>query len=99
MPDDPLQRVNPGEPVRLSARAWNAFLEAANGRESGAAGVDLSLSPTVDVLIKNGTGGDLPAFRVLTPGTALVAVTEQHRNRPRPGFNGAAPSATTSAFV
>jgi hypothetical protein len=103
---DPFRRVTPGEPVRLSARAWNAALESARAeqlRRMGTTGPGtvepLTVQPTVSVLVRNDTGSAVPFGEVLALGSPIGSPTEYPRlAADRPAFSGGTPTSSSAAF-
>lgn len=98
------RRVQAGEPFRPSASGWNAmadYVRRHQAGETGPGGPGLSgVDPVLTVLVRNDTGGDLPARSVLKPGDPVVsAVTLPHQVQAEPYFAAAAPAAATDPFV
>lgn len=81
---DPFAKVSAGQPLSISAAAWNAMLEAGQqgnrdrlGRE-GAPATGSPFVPTTRVYVKNDTGGTLPVFSVVAiAGTPLISATDE----------------------
>lgn len=104
---DPLKNVQPGDPLVISAAAWNrltrAALRAERQPKAGAGGAvppDDILGPAVVVRVRNGTGATLPAHSVLTP-TANVLDPEDDSlgARRRPVIDAATPTSADDAIV
>lgn len=68
---DPLTPVAPGQPLSISARAWNLVTDAArdhrqNGRPDAPGGRGLAWGGVIEVRALNSTGADLREFRPAT---------------------------------
>lgn len=91
-------RANPGDPLAISAREWNAAMDAAKahqqlGSGGAGAGFDGPLVPGLVVLVRNDTGDDLPAFVPILLGetlTGIVATPDAlpYESRDKPLFSG-----------
>ena len=76
---DPLQKVSPGDPLKIPATAYNAFVDAARAvrqANRGGAGVPTMWSDRDVVLVKNGSGGDLDRFAILAISAPLFTPTD-----------------------
>lgn len=102
---DPLQHVNPNDPLVIRAATWNAFVDAARETKKGpriGAGPNerLPLVPSVEVYVKNTTGGTLAEWSVVTPtGYATDPDSEPIEARKRPVFEVSAPVATDDLIL
>lgn len=96
---DPLQHVNPGDPLVVRADTFNLLLDAAKefkkGPRVGAGpGLRSPLVPAVEVYVVNGTGSTLPEWSVVTPtGYAVSPVTDPLVAKKTPVFDVDAPTA------
>lgn len=106
---DPLAPIAPGQvsPLLTSSASVNAVLEQAR-RVRGAAGglagpvprADGPLGSAVRVLVRNDTGADLPARRVLRIGDPVLDASDYpHEVRRTPAFSGEAPTAADDVFA
>lgn len=104
---DPLADASAGSPSPFINKldTVNAVLEAARRERArrndlaGENGRDV-LTPACRVLVRNDTGGTLPAFSVLALGTPIIsAVDYPYDVRRDPLFPGTAPAAETDVFA
>ena len=68
MSRDPLSHVRRGDPLRISAGAWNAFVDAAKAERRRSLSSERGDEPFPDrstILVQNATGSDLPRFAVV----------------------------------
>lgn len=98
------RRVRPGEPFRPSASAWNAMADFVARHTGGVNGAGppfpSGVVPSLKVLVRNDTGGDLPIRSVLTP-TAPVesAIDLPSQVQAVPYLAADAPAAETDPVV
>lgn len=72
-PGDPFGQARTGEPLRIPAAAYNAFLAAAKAHARvGASGPGVDTPLEYDVIVHNDTEDDLNQFEVLALGTPLT---------------------------
>jgi len=83
------QKVRPGEPLRIPADAYNAFVDAARGHQGRQA--DLAATPgrtvrRTDILpVRNSSGGNVDRFAILGIDSVLITPTDnldEFKNRP-----------------
>lgn len=85
---DPLEKVRPGAKLRIPAKAYNAFVDAARYVQQHQRGNQASATPAARssgiITVKNASGGDVDRFGVLgidqpifTPDTALDAFQDR----------------------
>lgn len=71
-----LTKVSPGQPLRVTADAFNAFIDAANAHRAGQLGVGAEGTATGRtagiVTVRNDSGADQDRFAVLGIGTPLI---------------------------
>lgn len=76
-PPAELHKVRPGEPLRIPARAYNAFVDAAQQArriETGMSAADVGTGINEQlVLVRNESGDDLPRFGVLGINGPIVS--------------------------
>jgi hypothetical protein len=104
MPD--FRKVDPGDPLNISAAAWNASQDAArdylsrSGGESMSGPLMSSIRPTITVLVRNDTGGDLDYPGVLALGEPVLSAVDAAQDlQQTPGFAGTEPESETDAFA
>lgn len=104
MPD--FRKVDPGDPLNISAAAWNASQDAARdylSRSGGALAsgpLMSSIRPTITVLVRNDTGGDLDYPGVLALGEPVLSAVDAAQDlQQTPGFAGTEPESETDAFA
>jgi len=72
---DPFRKAISGQPLRVPARTWNAFLEAARSHRDRQEDLGREARPLGDsgiVLVKNATGSDVGRFSVLGIDGVLI---------------------------
>jgi len=97
---NPLQRVRPGDPIPHSAETWNAIIESARNNKRrgpqtlGATGtIADGYKGSLEIDVKNNTGGTILQWSVLKITTPFVSVTDQPEdNQDSPTFLGIAPT-------
>lgn len=94
-----LKRVSPGDPLQISAQAFNTFIDMANARQGGFGAITtdqlngVSLNTTV-FPVKNG-GGDLDRFSILSIGGPIFTPTDNADEfKSNIAFTGSTPGAT-----
>lgn len=97
-------RVQAGQPFRPSASGWNAVADFVRHRQGGTTGGGDpragDVHPTLTVLVRNDTGGTLPARSVLAPGDPVVsAVALPHQVQAEPYFAAAAPASAAACVA
>lgn len=100
MAGDPLRKVRVGEPLKIPAAAWNAFVDAArsvsNQRHSAQSGPATVARDQITCLVKNNTGADVGQLGILSLGDPLVSPTDDEESfRRLLAFNGSTPSGAT----
>lgn len=99
--NDPLRKVQPGEPLAISAAAYNAFVDAARGvRSPGAVAGGPVATPRdgLVVLVRNSSGGDVARYGVLAISSPLVSPSsDEGEFQRRLAFDGVTPSGATAA--
>jgi hypothetical protein len=98
---DPFKHVQAGEPLRVSATAYNAMLDAALAHHQsqltvGAGPSQLLGSDQAVVLVRNDTGVDVPRFGVVGLDAPLILPADNELEfAARVTFRGVLPSANT----
>jgi len=106
MPLDPLSTVVPGEPLQIPASVWNRLLEMVRrevgtrlGR-SGGGPLGSTLTPALEVLVQNDTGGDLSRGAIVALGDPVTdADGDPFQFQGRPAFGGDVPTGTDDAIA
>lgn len=104
MPD--FSKVTTGDPLNISAGAWNTMTDAARdylsrrGGASSSGPLFSSIVPSVTVIVRNDTGADLDYPGVLALGDPVISAVDAPQDlQQTPGFAGDTPAATTDAFA
>jgi hypothetical protein len=99
-----LQKVNPGDRMRIAARTYNAFVDAAKAQQMQSLGNQSgprSDTPAVTLVqVKNASGSDCPHFGVLgISGVVFDPVAAPDAFKDNVVLSGTTPSASTHAGV
>lgn len=100
MAGDPLKKVRVGEPLKIPAGAWNAFVDAArlvaanrHSSQSGPAALDRD---QITCLVQNNTGADVGQLAILALGSPLILPGDNEESfRRLITFGGSTPSGST----
>ncbi len=93
-----MKKVNPGDPLRITAKAWNEFVDAAEFVKSLRHGLantgGRALTDQDVVLVKNASGGDLGRFGVLSITSVVYTPTDNPDGfKNQPVLSGVTPTA------
>ncbi len=93
-----MEKVKPGDPLRITAKAWNEFVDAAEFVKSLRHGLanagGRALTDQDVVLLKNASGGDLDRFGVLSITSVVYTPTDNPDGfKNRPVLSGVTPTA------
>jgi hypothetical protein len=95
---DPLKKVQAGDPLVISAGAYNEFCDAAKAAKAGAmsqgsaAGNGTGFNPSI-VLVKNNSGADRDRFDVLGIDAPLFTFSDSDKEfKTRPSLKGVSPT-------
>lgn len=104
MNGDALKKVRSGEPLVIPARAYNAFIDAAQAHRAGSSSF-LSRPPhgrasrvdhTATILVRNDSGSDIPRFGVLGLDSPIIEPDDNLASfQNQPAFSGSNPAAGT----
>ena len=94
---DPFRKAVSGEPLRVPARTWNTFLDAARAHRDRQEDVGREATPAVTdggiVLLRNNTGAALAQFDVAALGLPIIVPADNEAEfRGRVTFEGGTPS-------
>jgi len=99
---DPLQDVSPGQPLEIQAASVNAWNAMARRRadDGGAQRINDPITPSLEVIIRNDTGSNMPARSVLRITNWVVTpVTFPFEVAARPTFSADTPDNATNLIV
>ncbi|HUU92198.1 MAG TPA: hypothetical protein VM238_13445 [Phycisphaerae bacterium] len=94
---DPLKKVQPGQPVRIPARTFNTFIDAAQDylqRRQNVGGRPLGTRPRSGIILtKNASGADLEQFNILGVDSVIFTPTDNADEfRARAALSGITPA-------
>lgn len=96
--DDPLKKVQPGDPLQIPAASFNMFIDAARAHRDRQHTQDQGAQPTMRTggmaLVKNASGADQDRFAVLGINTPIILPTDNLNGfKNRVAFNVVVPTA------
>lgn len=100
-----MNKVRPGQPLRVAADSFNAFMDAADAHRRGMMSLaapegGLGALPGIPVTVRNSSGADQDRYAVLEIGGIVISPTDNLRQfQSRPGFTLVLPTAESQRLV
>lgn len=101
MPGDAFKKVNPGQPLRIPAEAWNAMLDVVARSKGDSIGLGgQGFTGADSVLVRNDSGSDVDRFGVLEVDGPLILPSDNLDEFQRQtALSGITPSGTDNAVL
>jgi hypothetical protein len=99
---EPFRKVQPGDPLRIPADAWNALMDLSqfqrNQRHNQLSDSEGTSRQTTLAKVRNQTGVDLDRFSIVALGSPIVSPTDNlNEFKNQSNFQGLLPSANTKS--
>ncbi|AMV35255.1 hypothetical protein VN12_24230 [Pirellula sp. SH-Sr6A] len=99
---EPFRKVQPGDPLRIPAEAWNALMDLSqfqrNQRHNQLSDTEGTSRQTSLAKVRNQTGVDLDRFSIVALGSPIVSPTDNlNEFKNQSNFQGLLPSANTKS--